>query len=120
MTAGQAYFQRALDVARVFMINISRRDWIDLEQARIKFVERECLKLSPEPGGGSGYVVWPMSKELEIESGSTYDYREFSPCADALNDRKGHCSILASVQDLRGICNAIEMVSCEEPILFTG
>ena len=29
MTAGQAYFQRALDVARVFMINISRGDWID-------------------------------------------------------------------------------------------
>tara|TARA_Y100000766_G_scaffold151812_1_gene130457 strand:+ start:91 stop:198 length:108 start_codon:yes stop_codon:yes gene_type:complete len=35
MTTGQAYFQRTLDIARVFMINISRRDWIDLEQARI-------------------------------------------------------------------------------------
>tara|TARA_Y100000766_G_scaffold151812_1_gene130458 strand:+ start:223 stop:453 length:231 start_codon:yes stop_codon:yes gene_type:complete len=76
--------------------------------------------LSPELRGGRGYVAWPMSKELEIESRSTYDYREFSPCADALNDRKGHCPILASVQNLRGIRNAIEMVSCEEPILLTG
>jgi hypothetical protein len=76
--------------------------------------------LSPEPEGGSGYVAWPMSKELEIESRSTYDDRKFSPCADALNDRKSHCSILASIQGLRGIRNSIEMVNCEEPILFAG
>ena len=59
-----------------------------------------------------------MSQELEIESRPTNDDGKFSSCANALDERKSHCSITASSKGVRRVCNAIEVVRYQKSILF--